>query len=65
MSVSQSARDPVVDQVLVPVLKKMSLVDGSRELVRNSEEVVDAVDLGMEDVLEVCAFGASAKCEVD
>ena len=63
----------------------MSLVDGGRELVRDSElegtprlfvtsqeleafgkwaigreEVVDAVDLGMEDVLEVCAFGDDA-----
>jgi len=63
----------------------MSLVDGGRELVRDSElevtprlfvtsqeleafgkwaigreEVVDAVDLGMEDVLEVCAFGEDA-----
>jgi hypothetical protein len=83
VSVLQSARDPVVDQV--SVLKRMSLVDGGRELVRNSElevtprpfvasqkleafgkwaigreEVVDTVDLGMEDVLEVCAFGDDA-----
>jgi hypothetical protein len=75
----QSARNPVVDQV--SVLKRMSLVTGRRELVRDPElevtprlfvtsqeleafgkwaigreEVVDAVDLGMEDVLEVYVF---------